>query len=170
MTVIDEPKNHQMTEEKTRPGKYTPEVLLPVLRKAAAFRQEMLDVGFTDNGGAIHSAERILNTLSLRVKYPDLGHMNKLKNYPRAEFSPAALKAFGRGEKVQIEHVSPHREYTRKVISLINEGADDSEVLRFIRDNYRLVLLTPDETLRLNRINRSKLDPQRLENAGISIA
>jgi hypothetical protein len=32
-----------------------------MFRKAAALRNEMIAAGFTDNGGAIHSAERILN-------------------------------------------------------------------------------------------------------------
>ena len=36
-----------------------------------------------------------------------LNHINNLRNYPDAEFSPAALEAHERGEKVLIEHVSP---------------------------------------------------------------
>jgi hypothetical protein len=45
-------------------GKYDPATLVRMFRKAAKFPQEMLDAGFTDNGGAIHSAERILDILA----------------------------------------------------------------------------------------------------------
>jgi len=41
--------------------KYYSGNLIPMFRKAAALRNEMIAAGFTDNGGAIHSAERILN-------------------------------------------------------------------------------------------------------------
>jgi hypothetical protein len=53
-------------------------------------RNEMLAAGFTDNGGAIHSAERILDILGQRLKYPGLSHGNALRHYPKAEFSDAA--------------------------------------------------------------------------------
>jgi len=41
----------------TRHRKYEPLQLIEMFRMAAALRNEMLSVGFTDNGGAIHSAE-----------------------------------------------------------------------------------------------------------------
>ena len=41
-----------------------------MFRKAAMMRNEMLADGFTDNGGAIHSASRILDILCHRVCYP----------------------------------------------------------------------------------------------------
>ena len=46
-------------------SKYSPENLIPMFRKAASLRNEMKDSGFTDNGGGIHSAERILDILGL---------------------------------------------------------------------------------------------------------
>lgn len=36
--------------------KYPVEQLVPMLRKAAALRNEMIAAGFTDNGGAIYTA------------------------------------------------------------------------------------------------------------------
>lgn len=48
-------------------SKYNENNLIPVLRKAAKFRNDLLKAGFTDNGGAIHSAERILDILSCRI-------------------------------------------------------------------------------------------------------
>jgi len=74
-----------------RESKYSPENLIRMFRKAAFLRNEMIDFGFTDNGGAIHSAERILDLLGLRLNYSGLNHINNLRNYPGAEFSPAAL-------------------------------------------------------------------------------
>ena len=60
--------------------KYRPEILIPMFRKAAKFRNDMLNAGFTDNGGAIHSAERILNILGQRLKYPELNHINRFSD------------------------------------------------------------------------------------------
>jgi hypothetical protein len=34
-------------------------------------------------------------------------------------------------------------------------------------NNHHLVLLTPEETKRLNKINRTEMTPTRLEDAGI---
>jgi len=141
-----------------------------MFRKAAKLRNEMLEEGFTDNGGAIHSAERILNLLGLRLKYSDLSHMNNLRSWERAEFSIEALAAYKAGNTIVIEHVSPIRDFTRKAIEKIDDGASDEQLEDFVKINYRLVLLTPDEALRLNQQNRSKMMPDRLERAGIELA
>ena len=132
-------------------GKYSPENLIPMFRKAAALRNEMIDSGFTDNGGAIHSAERILDILGVRLNYPGLSHSNNLRNYPGAEFSPAALEAHERGEKVVIEHESPSRAFTRAAIQEIDNGATNQEFTDYVRRHYRLVLLTAEEAQHLNR-------------------
>ena len=42
--------------------KYAEKTLILMFRKAAKFRDEMNKTGFTDNGRAIHNAERILNS------------------------------------------------------------------------------------------------------------
>lgn len=147
--------------------KYTSENLIPMFRKAASLRNEMMDFGFTDNGGAIHSAERILDILGLRLNYPGLSHINNLRNYPGAEFSFGALEAHERGEKVRIEHVSPHRAFTRGAIAELSSGISDEEFSSYVKRNYRLVLLTIEETKRLNKINRSRMTANRLGEAGI---
>ena len=103
--------------------KYVPETLVPMFRKAAALRNEMVASGFTDNGGAIHSAERILDILGLRLNYPRLTHINNLRDHPDAEFSLAALAAHERGDQVFIEHVSPLRDLTRHAIGVLDRGA-----------------------------------------------
>jgi hypothetical protein len=129
----------------------------------------MLGAGFTDNGGAIHSAERILNILGPCLCYPQLSHINNLRDLPNAPFSEEALKAYKQGKRVLIEHVSPHRELTRLAISKIDAGATDAEFIDFVCEHYQLALLTEEETARLNKINRSRIDPSRLMSAGIRL-
>lgn len=152
-----------------RSSKYEPGKLVKMFRLAAELRNEMLAAGFTDNGGAIHSAERILNILGLRVCYPDVSHINNLSQLPHAPFSENAFEAFKQGKRVLIEHVSPHRELTRLAIQKLKEGLSDEDFLAFVRDYFQLALLTEEETTRLNRLNRSRIDPNRLANAGIRL-
>lgn len=153
-----------------RTRKYEPAHLIAMFRLAAALRKQMLEVGFTDNGGAIHSAERILNILGLRLCYPDLTHINSLRNHRDAPFSEEALVAYGAGEKVLIEHVSPHRALTRLAIEQIEANVSDDEFKEFVKTHFQLALLTQDETLRLNKLNRSRIVPDRLKSAGIRLA
>ena len=49
-------------KDNARPGKYHPDLLIKMFRKAAALRNEMLEAGFTDNGGAIHCADAFGHT------------------------------------------------------------------------------------------------------------
>jgi len=154
----------------TRTRKYEPTKLIAMFRLAAALRKQMLEAGFTDNGGAIHSAERILNILGLRLCYPDLTHINNLRGHSYAPFSEEALVAHRAGEKVLIEHVSPHRALTKLAIEQIEFGVTDEEFKTFVKTHFQLALLTPAETVRLNRMNRSKMEPDRLKSAGINLA
>ena len=80
-----------------------------------------------------------------------------------------AKVAHERGEQVFIEHVSPLRDFTRQAIKLLDEGAGDDEVTDYIVEHFRLVLLTKEETRRLNKINRSRMTPDRLGEAGIQV-
>ena len=152
-----------------RTRKYKIENLVPMFLKAAQLRQEMRQLGFTDNGGAIHSAERIIDILGLCLKYPHLTHRNSLKRCEGAECSESALVALQKGLPVHIEHVNPLRAFTIKAIEIakIEERGADRRVISFVKRNYRLVLLTPTERSSLDRKNRSKMDPDRL--AGIKI-
>ena len=80
------------------------------------------------------------------------------------------LEAHERGEKVIIEHVSPTRAFTRDAIAEIDKVKSDQEFMDYVKRNYRLVLLTAEETRRLNKMNRSQMTPDRLGRANISIA
>lgn len=156
--------------EMARQRKYQPELLIKMFRKAASLRNDMLEAGFTDNGGAIHSAERILNILGLSLKYPDISHISNVRHSKSAVFSMEALELHQSGGKVFIEHVSPLRHLTQTAIEKIGEQMSDTQFEAFIREHYILVLLSPDETKRLNKQNRSRMNPDRLENAGIQLA
>ena len=57
-----------------------------MFRLAAKLCKRMRAAGFTDNGGAIHSAERILNMLGLCLVYPDLSHPTIFANMKRRNF------------------------------------------------------------------------------------
>jgi hypothetical protein len=149
--------------------KYNTANLLPALRLFIHARNKALEGGFTDNGGAIHSVERILDILSIHVCYPHLTHINNLKTDATAEISVAAHRARKRGEPLLIEHVMPQRAYARQVMNLIDDGATDDEVLRHIKENYRLVLLTKNETSKINRLNRSQITRDRIGDAGIQL-
>lgn len=153
----------------TRSRKYDPLKLVEMFRLAAELRARMLAGGFTDNGGAIHSAERILNILGLRLCYPALSHINKLRELPNAPFSEDAFAAHQSGQKVLIEHVNPHRALTRLAIAQIEAGLSDSKFIDFVRSHFQLALLTESETLRLNKLNRSKIATDRLASAGIRL-
>lgn len=149
--------------------KYHAGNLIPMFRKAAQLRNEMCSEGFSDNGGAIHSAERILDLLGLRLKYRGLSHINKLRLHPDAEFSVKAVAAVrGSGDRIKIEHVSPLRALTRRAIEKIGEGITDGELEQFVRDSYRLVILTTEESACLDRRNRTQLEEDRL--AGIEMS
>ena len=131
-------------------------------------RRKALDAGFTDNGGAIHSIERVVDLLSEAIVYPHLTHINSLKKDPNADCSVNAHRARELGQDVLIEHVAPKRDYSRSICNLIEKHhATDDELINYISANYQLVLLTPEETKRLNKINRTKTSPTRLEDAGI---
>lgn len=151
-------------------GKYCPALLLPALRLFIEARNKAIAAGFTDNGGAIHSVERILDLLCQRVKYPSLRHINNLKRDISAECSVDAHKARQRGENVLIEHVLPQRAFAKVVIQIVESGATDEELLSYIKNNYRLVLLTHQETATLNKLNRSNISQDRLRDAGILLA
>jgi len=152
------------------PRKYHKENLIPAFRLAASLRNQMIAAGFTDNGGAIHSAERIMNILGMHLKYPDLTHINNLRKLASARFSIEGLAAHTSGEKVFIEHIAPLRDLTRKAIAEIDRGVTDKKFEAFVRANFELVLLSLQETQRLNKQNRSRMDPDRLANAGIRLA
>jgi hypothetical protein len=142
--------------------KYRADNLMPVLRLFAEAREQALKQGFTDNGGAIHSIERILDILGRHLCYPHNTHAKDLKADAKVEISRAAYRARQRGEQVRIEHVLPQRAFAQQVCELIQTGATNKTVLNYITANYRLVIVTPKEAAALDQTNRSRIAPDRL--------
>jgi hypothetical protein len=68
-------------------------------------------------------------------------------------------KAARNPKDLRIEHVGPMRELTIKAIELVTKHKSDGPLLRFIKKRYGIVILTGEETIQLNRQNRSKIDP-----------
>lgn len=170
MTHQNSPSNEADPQIDGQPqGKYSPKSLLPALRIFIDARNAAIKLGFTDNGGAIHSVERILDILCQRVKYPDLRHINDLKRDPTAERSVGAHQAILNGDAVLIEHVMPKREFARHVIAIVESGASDNDIIQYVGETYRLVLLSREETIALNRMNRSRMTSDRIEDAGIKV-
>ncbi len=149
--------------------KYNAKNLLPALRLFIEARNKAIEMGFTDNGGAIHSVERIVDMLSMHLCYPHVSHINNLKSDLNAEISVDAHKARENGEPILIEHVLPQRAYAREIIRIVDDGETDDDVIDFINANYRLVLLTKEETKKINKINRSKITADRIADAGIAL-
>lgn len=159
-----------MAQTRRTNSKYQAETMLPALRHFVEARNFAVREGLlTDNGGAIHSIERILDIMSLRVCYPHVSHYNSLKKCPNAHRSVEAENARRAGESVEIEHLLPKRAYSQLICGMIADGASDEEILTYIKTHFRLVLLTQAERKALDKVNRSKLDPERLQNAGIAM-
>ena len=166
--LTGDPSQESKIQEMTK-RKYTPKNLLPALRTFVEARNACLKHDFTDNGGAIHSIERIVDILGLALKYPHLSHRNKLKEDKSAEISREAREALKKGDKVQIEHVVPQRAFAREVCKKIDQGETDEQIISYIKNEYRLVLLSVNERARLDKSNRSKISKSRLEENGIEI-
>ena len=169
-----------------KPKAHMPNDLLPGLRAFIKARAQWLVVyPRADNAGAIHSVERIVDLLGRRLRYPKVGGLAGVKAGKGGkcpwvafdvEMSQAAHKTWhkdqgGKQPDLRIEHVNPKRAFTEAVIGEVAKGATDEAVLRYIREHYRLVILTKDQMSALNKLNRSMmtLDRDRIEEAGIEI-
>ena len=107
-------------------SRYGRDNLLPALRIFVRARRESLTAGSTDNGGAIHSVERLLDILCQRLCHPDLRHTNHLKKRAWAERSVGADLALREGRKVDIEHVAPMRALAKEACRLIEHNATEA--------------------------------------------
>lgn len=152
-----------------RESKYNRDNLFRALRLFVEARRNALEVGFTDNGGAIHSIERILDILACRIKYPKLRHINSAKRASDMEISVAAHEARLQGERIRIEHVMPQRAFARQIIDMIERGQTDNEIEAYVGRTYRLVLLTEKEARALDLWNRSSLHEDRIRGFDIKL-
>ena len=131
----------------------------------------MHDKGLNDNLGAIHSAERMAELLSLKIAYPGLTHLNKLRYCKFAWFSKDAKNIFDQDKKakIEIEHIFPKRIYTKELLCKIDEEAENKDITKWIIENFKLALLTPKERAELDKVNRTRMCPDRLKAANIDM-
>jgi hypothetical protein len=153
-----------------RKSKLTREILISRTRILVKAYIEMIADGAGDTF-AIEGLNRIVNRLGWDVNYPGLTNdsVSYYRKYAAAEFSAAAWAAHQRGagkDELRTEHVEPQSEFTRKVADLVTNGASDDDLIKFMR-KFRMVVLTMDEVKRLDKINRSRMTPDRLAEAGI---
>ena len=130
---------------------------IEALRSFEFWRQRVHLDGVNDNAGAIHSGERMAELLSLKIVYPGLTHIDLLRFHEYAWFSKSAKTAFNNDHRanIEIEHVFPKRVYTVELLSLISKGATSEEITAWIADNFKLALLTPDERLEVDKLDRT---------------
>ena len=150
-------------------GTIPTKILIDALRSFDKWRQRVSSKGLNDNLGAIHSAERIAEMLSLKIAYPRLTHINNLRHHKEfAWFSKKAKAAHKKESAVEIEHVYPKRAYTMALLRKLSKTEDIVKIEQWIKKNFKLVLLTPTERANLDRINRtSKRVKANFETAGI---
>ncbi len=145
-----------------------------------AARNEAVAQGLTDNGGAIHSCTRIADIIASQHVYaaqPTFGtalkgyehhpHISEAAYAARAAAQAAGLPPAKVAAMVEVEHILPQRAMTLHLGSMVDAGASDDEILAWLADNYRLVLLTPDERRQVDSVNRSRICAERL--AGIKM-
>ena len=156
----------------------SPEKMMSAFRLFWKARNEALEQGLiTDNWGAIYSATRIADIMAAWYCYPDI-QLLSYKMHPQAEMSAAAYAWRAQGQadgksrdeiikNLRIEHVLPQREMTIHLGQMVDAGNTDGEIFAWLKANYRVVVLTVEETLDLNRRNRSNICPNRMD--GIEI-
>jgi len=79
--------------------KHPTEQLFHDLRVFALARKKVFAQGGNDNTEAIHSVERYVNSLGLRLKNAGLTHIRHYRNFPGAKFSQAAYAAYRCGSR-----------------------------------------------------------------------
>lgn len=160
----------------TRKINPTPESMMPAFRLFWQARNEAVGNGLlSDNWGAIYSCNRIATIMADFLCYDGMSTLSKpYKMHPSAQMSAAAFAHRERGlaqgldaseitAGLKVEHVLPQREMTLRLGAMIDEGKTDTEILGWLKTNYRLVVLTNEETTELNRRNRSRICPNRMD-------
>ncbi|OBV11376.1 hypothetical protein [Erythrobacter dokdonensis] len=152
----------------------SPENMMGAFRLFWQARNEVLTQGLiTDNWGGIYSCTRIADIMAAWAKYPDI-QLLSYKMHPDAEISAAAYEWRENGyasgmprneimKNLRLEHVLPQREMTLHIGAMVDDGKNDEQIFDWIRTHYRVVVLTVQETLELNRRNRSRICPNRMD-------
>lgn len=116
-------------------------LLLAALRHCIALRDSLNADGFGDESGALVSVEHLLDLLSVKRKY-GISKVIEMKSYPYAERTIGVTYAINAGNPIRVEHVNQTRAWTLSFIKEVHSGLSDDELLGFIDNNYRLILVT----------------------------
>ncbi|WP_394729095.1 hypothetical protein [Altererythrobacter sp. GH1-8] len=164
----------------TRAKLKSPEKMMSAFRLFWEARNKALERNLiTDNWGGIHSCTRIADIMAAWACYPNI-QLLKYKMHPDAEMSAAAYAWREQGiadglpeseiqANLKLEHVLPQREMTLTIGEMIDNGRTDEEIFVWLRANYRIVVLTAEETIELNRRNRSRICPDRLKGIELHV-
>lgn len=116
-------------------------LILSALRDCIILRNAMNTQGFSDEKGALQSVEYLLDLLSMQRKY-GLTKLVQLKKSQTAERTHGVTLAINCGDAIRVQHIHTLREWALSFIAKVDEGLSDHDLLSFIDENYRLVLVT----------------------------
>lgn len=116
-------------------------LLLTALRDCIVLRNSMNASNISDDIGARRSVDSLLDFLSLQRKY-GLSNMLDLKKSWSAERTVGVMTAINTGREIRVHRVYPIRDWSLSFIDKVNIGCTDDELLTFIDNHYRLILVT----------------------------
>lgn len=140
------------------------------IRAAAAGRKTMNQMGLSDNRGAIHPMERILNIARANLVH-GIAHQSYIKHDMNIEGTVEAFAARKLGKRVDIEHMYPRRESAIAVCRMVEDGASNDALIDYVIQTGRAILLTPEQRAAVDAVpgNRSVYSADRLMKAGLTI-
>lgn len=151
--------------------KLTDEVMLAALRPLAEGRNRANALGLTDNHGAIHAVERVLDILRVHLADYGVSRSDQLK-HANIKGTAEAFEARARGQRVEVEHVYPRREVAQEVCAMVMRGDTDRKLRNYIIKTSQVVLLTPEQRAMVDAVpgNRSRYMPARLKCVGLKVS
>lgn len=143
-------------------------ILITALRDCIRLRDTMNFNGLSDSSGALSSVAYLLDFLSLRRKY-GTDSRDVLKISLKIERTVGVSDAIALGEEIRVENVYSLHDWALKFIQKVNDGFNDNELLEFIDEHYRLILVTSSQSLALAKLSVSHFGMDRFEHIGLKI-
>ncbi|MPU29099.1 hypothetical protein FVB13_08040 [Escherichia coli] len=143
-------------------------ILLTAIRDCIKLRKALNANGLSDHDGALSSIEHLLELLSMRRKYSS-ADKNVLKASLMIERTIGVSDAIALGKEVRVENVHSRRDWTLMFVDKVNMGWNDNELLKFIDDNYRIILTTLLQSQALAKLSSSFSGMDRFDHIGLKI-
>ena len=143
-------------------------ILITAIRDCIKLREDMNFNGLHDSVGALDSVGYLLDYLSLRRKY-GFADKNELKTSLKIERTIGVSDAIALGEEIRVENVYSLHDWALKFIQKVNDGFNDNELLEFIDEHYRLILVTLSQSRALANLSTSHFGMDRLDHIGLKI-